>query len=191
VLQAEYGVDLSSITWVRTGEEHVARYQPPPNVATEIGGATVAERVASGELSAAVGITAHDGLVPLIPDPQQAGYDALRERGLYPINHLIVVRDDVLAARPGLAEELFAAFSESKHAYLDQLFAGAISAPTAADELHLQVHQITGGDPLPYGLEPNRATIETLIGHAVDQRIVAARPKIEDLFARDTLGLAG
>lgn len=191
VLAEEYGVDLSSVTWVRTGEEHVAQYQPPPNVATEIGGKTVADRVASGEFAAAVGITAQDSLTPLILNPQQAGYDALRERGLYPINHLIVVRDDVLAERPELAEDLFRAFSESKRKYVDELLAGAITDPTPVDELHQQVHRITGGDPLPYGLEPNRRTVEKLIDYAMDQRILSVRPRIEGLFAHGTLDLVG
>ena len=32
VLQEEYGVDLSKITWVLSGDEHVAEYVPPQNV---------------------------------------------------------------------------------------------------------------------------------------------------------------
>ena len=32
ILQEEYGVDLSKITWVLSGDEHVAEYRPPANV---------------------------------------------------------------------------------------------------------------------------------------------------------------
>ena len=32
VLQEEHGVDLSTITWVLSGDEHVAEYVPPSNV---------------------------------------------------------------------------------------------------------------------------------------------------------------
>ncbi len=46
--------------------------------------------------------------------------------------------------------------------------------------------EITGGDPLPYGIEPNRATLEELIASALEQKIHhAARRRIEDLFARE------
>ena len=30
ILQDEHGVDLSKITWVLSGDEHVAEYRPPP-----------------------------------------------------------------------------------------------------------------------------------------------------------------
>jgi len=32
ILQHQYGVDLNSITWVLSGDEHVTEYHPPPNV---------------------------------------------------------------------------------------------------------------------------------------------------------------
>src|ERR1700687_3373688 len=32
ILQEEYGVDLKKITWVLSGDEHVAEYRPPSNV---------------------------------------------------------------------------------------------------------------------------------------------------------------
>src|SRR6476659_737029 len=32
ILASEHGVDLDSITWVRSDDEHVAEYEPPPNV---------------------------------------------------------------------------------------------------------------------------------------------------------------
>ena len=48
---------------------------------------------------------------------------------------------------------------------------------------------MTGEDPLPYGVEPNRATIERLVDHAVTQRILGRRPAVESLFAAETLDL--
>ena len=192
VLQDEYGVDLSAVTWARSGDEHVAEYRPPASVVSLPPGGDLAARVASGELAAAVGITAgRSGLVPLIPDPEEAGFAALRNRGHYPINHLIVVRDDLLAAHPGLAADVFAAFAEAKNRYVDRLRAGAIDAPAPADLMYRRVMEITGADPLPYGIEPNRAVLEELIGHAVRQGILDRRPSVEALFAEGTRDLTG
>ena len=61
---------------------------------------------------------------PLIPNAAEAGFAALRERGLYPINHTLVVKDDLLAAHPSLAADIFDAFAEAKRLYLDALAAG-------------------------------------------------------------------
>src|SRR5690348_1665522 len=114
VLQDEYGVDLSKITWVLSGDEHVAEYIPPPNVVPIEAGKKMAEMLISGELAAAIGIEVdHPDVKPLIQNALDAGLAALRTRGLYPINHTVVVRDELLAAHPVLAADVFNAFAES------------------------------------------------------------------------------
>src|SRR5881227_110629 len=55
ILQHQYGVDLSRITWVLSGDEHVAEYQPPANVMPIEKGKQMADMLASGELVAAIG----------------------------------------------------------------------------------------------------------------------------------------
>ena len=56
ILQQEYGVDLSKITWVLSGDEHVAEYQPPANVVPIEQGKKMADMLVSGELAAAIGV---------------------------------------------------------------------------------------------------------------------------------------
>jgi 4,5-dihydroxyphthalate decarboxylase len=56
VLQHQYVVDLNTITWVLPGDEHVAEYRPPPNVVPIEKGTRMADLVASGELSATIGV---------------------------------------------------------------------------------------------------------------------------------------
>jgi 4,5-dihydroxyphthalate decarboxylase len=191
VLQTEYGVDLSRITWVLSGDEHVAEYRPPANVVPIEQGNTLAEMLIAGEIAAAIGVEVdHPDVAPLIPNAFDAGLHALRARGAYPINHLIVVKDELLEARDDLAPDIFDAFAAAKKLYLDRLAGGRIEKPTAADELHRRVMAIAG-DPLPYGIEPNRAVLEELIGHAVSQGIIPRAVAVEGLFARNTLGLTG
>ena len=190
VLQQEHGVDLSRITWVLSGDEHVAEYQPPANVVSIEPGRTIGQMLGAGELAAAIGAEVdHADVKPFFPNPLEAGLAALRERGHYPINHLIVVRDELLDAHPALAEAIFAAFAEAKRVYLETLTTDAIDAPTAADRVHRLVMEITG-DPLPYGIEPNRAVLEELIDHALTQGIITTRVTPEALFPSSTHGLA-
>jgi ABC-type nitrate/sulfonate/bicarbonate transport system substrate-binding protein len=188
IIADEYGVDLDRVTWVLSGDEHVAEYRPPPNVVSLDAGAELAQLVRDGELAAAIGVDGN-GLTPLIPDPEEAGFDALRRRGHYPINHLVVVRDDLLDAHPDLAVRVFEAFAEAKSLYVERLRRGAIEQPTATDRMYERVLDLTGGDPLPYGIEPNRETIERLIDHALQQKILARRPDVWSLFAPGTLDL--
>jgi 4,5-dihydroxyphthalate decarboxylase len=191
ILQQEYGVDLSKITWVLSGDEHVAEYRPPRNVVPIEPGRKMGDMLAAGELAAAIGVESDSPDVrPLIPDAFETGIAALRRRGLYPINHTVVIKNELIAAHPQLAADVFDAFAASKRAYLDRLTAGEIEKPTEMDELHKRVLQITG-DPLPFGIAPNRQVIEELIGHAVTQGIIGKPVTVEELFAPSTRALVG
>ncbi len=166
ILATEYGVDLGRVTWVRSDDEHVAEFVPPPNV----------EDLRPGEelvdLPAVVGDVKSDELVPLIENADAAAVRAL-ERGLWPVNHLVVVKDELLAAHPGVAAALVDAFERAKELYL----AGGDVQP-----LHARVRDLIGGDPLPYGLETNRAVVEQLVDHAFAQKILRRRPSVDELF---------
>jgi len=189
VLQQEHGVDLGKITWVLSGDEHVAEYRAPANVVPIEQGRKMGDMIASGELAAAIGIEVDSPDVkPLIPDALEAGLAALRRRGHYPINHTVVVRDELLAAHPDLAADVFDAFAAAKRLYVERLKHGRIEKPTQVDEVHRRVMEITG-DPLPYGIELNRKVLEELIQHALTQGIITRPVGVDELFAPGTRGL--
>src|SRR5579871_6561554 len=186
ILQEEYGVDLAKVTWVLSGDEHVAEYRPPANVVPIEKGRNMGEMLASGELSAAIGVDSDSPNVrPLIPDALEAGLAALKRNGHYPINHTVVIRDELLQQKPELAAEVFQAFAEAKRLYLDRLKSGKIEKLTETDRVHQRVMEIAG-DPLPYGIESNRRVLEELISHAVTQKIIDRKFLIEELFAPAT-----
>jgi 4,5-dihydroxyphthalate decarboxylase len=185
ILADEHGVDLDRVTWVLSGDEHVAEYRPPANVEPMPAGGNLAELLAAGKLAAAIGIESDSpDVAPLIPDPDRAALDSVRRTGVFPINHLVVVRDELLAAHPDLAARLFAAFAEAKNRYVQSLRDGVVE--NATDRMYADVMGATGADPLPYGIEPNRTTLEKLLDHAVSQRILDRRPALESLFATGT-----
>ena len=152
----------------------------------------MADLVASGELPAAIGVEVESPDVkPLIANAGDQGLEALRSRGHYPINHLMVVKDEVLDAHPDLAPDLFNAFAEAKRTYVRRLQGDQIESPTHVDDLHRRVMEITGRDPLPYGIEPNRQALEEIIQYALEQRIISRPVTVEELFPPNTHGLAG
>jgi 4,5-dihydroxyphthalate decarboxylase len=191
ILQHEHGVDLSKVTWVLSGDEHVAEFKAPSNVVSMEKGKTLEDMVASGEIAAAIGIeSSHPDVKPLIPDASQVGLDALRAHGHYPINHTLVVKDELLEANPDLATDIFNAFAESKRLYIERLKNNRIASPTKIDQAYKQIMEING-DPLPYGIEPNRKMVESVIQYAQEQGILTRPYSVEELFARGTLGLKG
>jgi 4,5-dihydroxyphthalate decarboxylase len=168
ILASEYGLDLDSVTWVRSDEEHVAEYEPPANVEDGFG-TDLAERVLSGELAAVVGDVKHPDLVPLLADADDAAERYLRAHGNWPVNHLVVIRDELLELAPAVMD----AFERAKQLYLD---AGEL------DPAHRRAAEVMGADPIPYGLERNREVVEELLDHAVAQKILRRRPSVDELF---------
>src|SRR5467141_1220760 len=77
ILQHEHGVDLRKVTWVLSGDEHVAEYRPPANVVPIESGKKMEDMLIAGELAAAIGVQVDSpDVVPLIPDAREAGLDA-------------------------------------------------------------------------------------------------------------------
>ncbi|MDQ6917622.1 MAG: ABC transporter substrate-binding protein [Pseudomonadota bacterium] len=189
ILSEQYGVDLSKVTWLLSGDEHVAEYRPPANTIAIPPGKQLAEMLASGEIPAAIGIDSEAASVqPLIANAQEASQAALRERGFYPINHLIVVRDEVLEANPDLAAQLFGLFARAKDEYVKLLSDRSTIKTNNVDHMYCNVMEVIG-DPLPYGLAPNRPMLDALMGTALAQRIIPEAADVEGLFAVETRGL--
>ncbi|HKT19806.1 MAG TPA: hypothetical protein VJR47_17275 [Stellaceae bacterium] len=192
ILQHECGVDLDKVTWVLSGDEHVAEYRPPANVVPIAAGKKLEDMVIAGEIAGAIGVEInHPDVKRLIPDAAEAGFAALRRDGHYPINHTLVVKDELLRAQPGLARDIFDAFNEAKNRYIERLKSNAIAEPSKNDQLYKRVMDITGKDPLAYGVEASRRMIEAVIQYAEEQRILTRHFTVDELFPVKAQGLAG
>lgn len=196
ILAEEHGVDVSKITWVLSSDEHVADYQLPGNVEYLAEGLELRDELNKGALSCVVGFFTADipdeyqNIVPLHSDGLEAGLNAYKERRHYPINHLMVVRNDVLTANPQLPQALFEAFSKSKALYVDDLVGRRLEQPSHIDDMHLRIAQL-GDDPLPYGIAPNRDLLTDYLEHCHSQGVLRQSVAVEDLFHPATLDLVG
>lgn len=141
---------------------------------------------------------------PLLPDVGALEVERFRRTGVYPIHGVVVVKDAVLSAHPWVAVELFKAFKEAKRRYLAELKAppsdsrltrptgegaGSYTSALASRDQLMRRQQIVGEDPLPYGIEPNRSSLETMLQYAYDQKLTPQRYRIEEVFAQNTLEL--
>ena len=187
ILQTDYGVDLQRITWAATGDEHVAEYQAPANVNYSYKGKAVADLLISGEIGAAVGDIRVDSpdVKSLIPDARNAGIAYFQKTGIYPVNHCVVIKNEILDAEPWVAEELFNAFKNAKSSYLARLDKGLDLSP--ADEAAIGLGRAVGGDPFPFGVNANRKALEAIVQFAFEQQVIPKIPSLEELFTPNTL----
>ena len=190
ILQSEYDVDLQAVTWVLSGDEHVEEYDAPDNVVSSPN-SDLAEMLISGEIDAAIGAGVVDSpnIKPLFPDSYDADKDWHDKTGIYPISHLLVVKDDLLETNPGIEAEIFDLFSRARAPYIEHLRSGAASGP--GDEALLKRAAIVGDDPIPYGFGSASATLEAFIGYNVEQRIISQAVEPSELFPSGTLDLEG
>jgi 4,5-dihydroxyphthalate decarboxylase len=183
ILASEYGVDMSKVTCVLADEEHVdAFHKDAPPMAQYNLGADLAKMLLEGELAAGVGVgrLESEDIKPLIPNARAVDADAYQKTGIYPINHMVVVKDSLLAEHPTLAVRLFEAFKAAKEHWLKN---------ASDDDKKAAGHNIVTGDPLPYGVEANRPALETIAAYALDQKILPRKFELSELFAKGTMEL--
>jgi len=173
ILAQDYGVDLGSIDWVTFEEGHVAEYKDPPNVRRAPQGKQLVQMLLDGEIDAAiVGDKFPDSrLKPLIPDPEAANRKWSQNHGGVPINHMLVIREQLAQTRPDVVHEVYRLFREAKEASF---------AETGAPQL----------DPLRFGIEANRRSLEIVINFAVKQGLLPRRFTVDELFS-DTMRTLG
>jgi 4,5-dihydroxyphthalate decarboxylase len=157
VLRDEYGVAHDSMTWVTEEDAHVQEFVDPPFVQRMTAGQDLRAMLLSGEIDAAVALAGFDPAVvrTVIPDADVAATEWSRRSGVYPINHIVVVKDSLLAAHPWLADELMRLFLASRK---------------LAD------------DTVPYGIDANRPAIELLMRYAAEQGLIPRPYRIDELF---------
>ena len=168
---AEQGVDLTRVTWLLGDDEHVQAYHAdaPPNLDYQPG-ADLEKMLAAGEIAAGIMVGGRDNpdIQPLFPDARANGIATFKKTNVYRLGHLVLVRDDVLAAKPSLTRDLFDAFKAAKAAWLAKL---GSEAPKERYD-----------DPLLIGLSAARPSLEALIRYSVDQGVLKRPLDLDALF---------
>jgi 4,5-dihydroxyphthalate decarboxylase len=196
VLQHDFGVEPNSIHWVAKGPEQVPGWSPPSWLRLEQAptGRSLRGLLETGELDAqilsdtAVDDSAINKLVRrLWPNYRQIEMDYYRRTGIFPIRHLIVVKDEVLQREPQVALALVRVFEDAKqHAY--KYWADHRRSYLAWFGAEQEEERaLLGPDPWPYSIQKNRVVLETLLDYAVEQGLTERRLDIKEIFAPGTL----
>lgn len=196
-LQHNAGVDLTSIHWVQAGTEQPGRIEKvdldlPKGLTLErVADKSISEMLASGEIDGAmvareplVFQRRHPDVKRLFPDYRAMEEAYFDETGIFPIMHIIALRRDILKDNPWIARNLFNAFNESKALAVERSLELSVSrycVPWLNDHA-AKMKQKFGGDFFPYGIEPNRKTLEAFLQYAFEQGIARGHAKPEDIF---------
>jgi 4,5-dihydroxyphthalate decarboxylase len=195
VLQHDHGVGLGSIHWVADGAEDVPDWTPPDwlHIERAPAGQTAERLLEAGALDATmvadVGVTVSaDGPTRrLWPNYRAVEQDYYRRTRIFPIRHLVVVKEEVLRRDPWVAASLVRAFEDAKrlaYRYWADHRRSSLAWFGAEQE---EERALLGADPWAYSIAANRIVLDTLLDYAAEQRITDRRLAVEEVFAPGTL----
>jgi len=188
ILHAEYGVDLDTVTNVTLEGGHIKEYVEPRNVIRVPADASFKQMLLDGEIDAWIsGPQSDPDLANVVDDVANVERDWFDRVGAFPINHMLVIRTALLDEYPWLAAELFGVLKANKKAYLDDLRA---REPANADEAFRKRLLQRGGDPLPFGIDALRDSLDLVIDYALAQKLIPRRYTVDDLLDPRVRGLA-
>jgi len=200
ILADHHGLPVSSVAY-RTGGldepgrvEKVALDLPDDVDVRPIGPTqTLSRMLADGELDAVYSArnpgTLGAGVRRLFADAPSVESAYFARTGIFPVMHVLVLRREVHEQHPWLAQELVKACAEAKRiglAGMGETAALRFALPWLWAEVERTEH-VLGHDWWPYGLEPNRTTLETFLRYSVEQGLAPCRYEPEELFAPASL----
>lgn len=198
-LTDDVGVKLQDVDWRQAGANQPGRIEKvklslPKGVnVTAMPEKSISEMLATGELDAAFSAHAPDSFLAkhpkvkrLFPDYQKAEQQYYERTGIFPIMHVLAIRKDILDANPWVPGNLLTAFEKAKHRSFDramEITASRFPIPWVTDVAEKGM-KLLGADFFPYGIEPNRKTLEAFLKWSFEQGVTQRHLKPEELFPK-------
>ena len=196
-LAHQVGIPLAEIEWIQAGVNQPGRvekvelrlpdgirYRPEPE-------RSLNEMLLAGDIDVAMSAhppeAAENGsgdIVRLYPNYREIEEAYYRETGIFPIMHVIALRGDTFQANRWIAMNLLKAFEEAKaNAMRRAQEITATRFPFAwCFDAAAEARALFGEDFFPYGIEPNRTTLDAFLQYGFEQGVCHRRIAPEDLF---------
>ncbi len=203
LLEDDYGVKPSDVSWIRGGLEQPGR---PEKIAIDLPhgvrlsnapeSRSLNAMLETGDLDAFVGPRApscydrgHPNVARLFADPTAVAADYYRRTAIFPIMHLLGVRRSLAVEHPWLPAACLKAFQQSKSAALVRLAdtsATKVTLPFVEEQLQ-SARALMGPDFWPYGVAANRAVLEAFLRHHHRQGLSSRLVDVDELFHPSTM----
>jgi 4,5-dihydroxyphthalate decarboxylase len=191
ILQHDHGVPFESIDWYTELDEDIAEARLEGVRITRVPkGKTIVDMLADGELDAVL----HPDLIRplrdrdrrvgrLFPDYKADEAAWFKRTGIFPIMHVVGLRQEIVEKYPWVPVNMFLAFEEAKRIAMHRMENPRIVPLAWYREAWEEQQEILGPDPWEYGLtRRNRHTLKTLVGYSHEQGLVRRKIPLEELF---------
>ena len=172
ILQNDYGVDPDQVHWVTFEDGHVAEYREPARVERAGADRNLLQMLRDGELDAAIygaDLPNDPSLKSLIADPEAAAQQWYHRHRVVPINHMVVVTEELAKSDPGAVREIYRLLVQGKK---------AAGLPRLGEI-----------DFLPFGFEACRPALQMIADYALQQSLIPTKIDVAELFDTTTRAL--
>ena len=200
-LNHQIGIPLTDVEWIQggvnePGRVEMAHLKLPEGVKyTQVPDRSLTEMLLAGDIDAMVSANApqafrdgHPDMVRLVPNFREEEARYFRDTGIYPIMHTVAIKRSVFEKNPWVAMNMLTAFQEAKQrsvGRLSNVTASQIPMPWIYDDFERVRDEMFGGDYWPYGIEPNRVTIEAFLKYCYEQGVCHRLLTPEELYPRE------
>jgi 4,5-dihydroxyphthalate decarboxylase len=193
----EHGVKLTDVHWYQAGTNEPGRTEkvelslPKGMQLTRVEDKSLSDMLAAGEIDCALVarpptcfVNGHPDVARLFPDFREMEEQYYRRTKVWPIMHVIAIKKQILDRYPWVAGSLYNAFLASKNRSLERFFEQSVSRYPIpwATAYARRMRDMFDGDPFPFGIEENRATLEQFLRYVHEQGIAHRHAKVEDIF---------
>jgi 4,5-dihydroxyphthalate decarboxylase len=201
MLQHDYGVMARDIHWFMG---RLNSFVEPPLIPLDLpneirldflpGQATLEQMFAAGELDALLSLyipelflEGSSKIARLFPNYKAVEQGYYRRTGIFPIMHIVVLREDVYRAHPWAARSIYQAFLQARDLAVDGLYDTdtlRLVLPWLIDHIE-EAERVFGKEFWAYGLEPNRPTFEAIGRYVHEQSLSPRVVGPDELFLPD------
>ena len=210
ILQDEYGIRPNDLKWIISSKDSSAKDAGkasskenvfPKDIQINPGpdGIDESDLLASGEVDAVFHageprayIEGHPRISRLFSDYRSAERAYYSKTRIFPIMHAVAIRKSLAIKHPWLIEAVFRAYSQSKQLAYNYMANAAWfkdSLPWFGQEF-AETRSLMGDNFYSYGIEPNRAALETLFRYSYQQGLCSRELAVDELFEPTSLGLS-
>jgi 4,5-dihydroxyphthalate decarboxylase len=190
ILGDEYGVSHKDIIWVTDRDEDIP-FEPQDGLRMErVESGSLDRRLVAGDLDALISpgyppsfLAGNNSVARLFPNFKDDEMRYYRKTAIFPIMHLVVIREELVREHPWIAPNIAFAFNEAKRLAYERVRNPRVVPLAWFSSAWEEQNAFFGHDPWEYGLTPrNRANLKTLIRYCFEQGLLRGQPPETESF---------
>jgi 4,5-dihydroxyphthalate decarboxylase len=128
----------------------------------------------------------HPDIKPVFPDPVAEGIRFFRKTGIYPINHGMVIKREIVEKNPWVVLNLYKAF-ERANDLADQIRMEELEYHIATGKIPRELVPELKAPMALHGIKSNRPVLETAAAYSQEQGLTPRLMKLDEIFAPSTM----